>query len=180
MPFNFRQLEIPDVILVEPKLFGDERGFFMEVYKHSDFVEAGIKEHFVQDNHSRSSSRVLRGLHYQKSPMQQGKLVRCLAGRIFDVAVDIRKGSPTFAGWVGAELTADNNHMLYVPPDFAHGFVVLSETADVVYKCTAEYSAALDRGIRWDDPEINIEWPVAEPVLSPKDMELPLLRDSDI
>jgi len=180
MPFKFTELEIPGVILVEPRVFGDGRGFFLETYKHSDFAGAGILEHFVQDNHSRSARNVLRGLHYQKSPMQQGKLVRCLSGSIFDVAVDLRKGSSTFRKWVGMELTGDNNLMLYVPPDFAHGFLVLSDTADVVYKCTREYSPEDDRGIIWNDPSIGISWPTDAPLVSEKDALLPILRDTDL
>jgi len=179
MPFEFNRLDIPEVILVVPKIFGDDRGFFLEFYKHSDFIAGGIPEHFVQDNHSRSVKGVLRGLHYQKEPAAQGKLVRCLNGRIFDVAVDIRKGSRTYGAWVSAELTAENNHMLYVPPGFAHGFQVVSDTAEVLYKCTAEYAPAQDRGIIWNDPSVGIQWPLPDPVLSGKDRVLPLLKDAD-
>jgi dTDP-4-dehydrorhamnose 3,5-epimerase len=179
MPFEFIPLKIPDVVLVKPKMFGDDRGFFMEAYKHSDFAAAGIADYFLQDNHSRSSRSVLRGLHYQKDPKAQGKLVRCLSGRIFDVAVDIRKSSPTYSRWVAEELTGENGLMLYVPPGFAHGFLVLSETADIVYKCTEEYAPESDRGIIWNDPDIDIAWPSAAPVLSTKDSGLPPLRDAD-
>ena len=179
MPFNFKKLEIPEVILIEPKIFEDGRGFFTEIYKYSDFAGAGMKEHFVQDNYSKSVKGVLRGLHFQKNPNAQGKLVQCIKGRIFDVAVDIRKGSRTFGQWVSAELSEKNNLMLYVPPAFAHGFVVLSEAAGVIYKCTREYSPEDDRGIVWNDPEININWPVKNPVLSEKDKKHPLLRDAD-
>ncbi len=179
MPFEFKRLVIHDVILVIPQVFGDDRGFFLEFYKHSEFTAGGIPGHFVQDNHSRSVKGVLRGLHYQKDPAAQGKLVRCLNGRIFDVAVDIRKGSSFFGKWVSAELTGGNNHMLYVPPGFAHGFQVLSDTAEVLYKCTAEYAPAEDRGIIWNDPSIGIQWPFADPVLSGKDKALPLLKDAD-
>ncbi len=179
MPFEFNRLALPDVILVIPKIFGDPRGFFLEFYKHSDFVKGGIPEHFVQDNHSKSARGVLRGLHYQKNPHAQGKLVRCLTGRIFDVAVDIRKGSPRFGAWVGAELTGENSHMLYVPPGFAHGFVVLSESVEVVYKCTTEYAPSADRGIIWNDPEIGIRWPITDPVLSEKDCAQPPLSKAD-
>lgn len=136
MPFRFQRLEIPEVILVEPVLFCDERGFFMETYKFSDFSAFGIKERFVQDNHSRSIKGVLRGLHYQNPPRAQGKLVRVIRGEVFDVAVDIRKGSPTYGRWVGVVLSEENKLMLYVPPGFAHGFCVLSEVTEVVYKCT--------------------------------------------
>jgi dTDP-4-dehydrorhamnose 3,5-epimerase len=179
MPFTFKRLSIPDVILIEPRIFADARGFFVETYKYSDFLNIGIREQFVQDNHSRSAHRILRGLHYQKDPHAQGKLVQCIKGNIFDVAVDIRKGSPTFGRWDGVELSEEDHRMLYVPPGFAHGFVVLSGSADVVYKCTGEYSQADDRGIIWNDPDINIQWPVSDPVLSEKDMKLPLLRDAD-
>ncbi len=179
MPFEFKTLGIPELIVVRPKAFQDGRGFFMETYKHSDFAAAGIKEYFVQDNHSESDRGVLRGLHYQKGPYAQGKLVRCIRGRIFDVAVDIRKGSPTYAQWSGIELSAENRSMLYVPPVFAHGFLVLSESAEIIYKCTGEYSPQHDRGIIWNDPAIGINWPVEAPVLSAKDRLLPCLRDAD-
>jgi dTDP-4-dehydrorhamnose 3,5-epimerase len=180
MPFTFKTLYLPGVVLVTSQVFGDARGFFSETYKHSDFSGAGIKEYFVQDNHSRSAQYVLRGLHYQKSPMAQGKLVRCIRGRIFDVAVDIRKGSQTYGKWVGVELSEDNNQMLYIPSTFAHGFIALSHAAEIMYKCTREYSPEHDRGIIWDDPVINIDWPVKNPILSDKDKMLPLLKDADI
>ena len=180
MPFHFTKLKIPEVILIEPKVFTDNRGFFMETYKHSDFSSAGIKEYFLQDNLSTSSKDVLRGLHYQTSPMGQGKLVRSSSGEIFDVAVDIRRESPTFKEWVGVKLSAENRLMLYIPPGFAHGFLVLSETAEIIYKCTKEYSPANERGIIWNDPDINITWPVEKPQLSDKDVLNPLLRDAGI
>lgn len=180
MPFNFKELDLPGVILIEPVVFPDRRGFFMETYKHSDFISAGIMEHFVQDNHSRSERGVLRGLHYQNHPHAQGKLVRCLRGSILDVAVDIRKGSPFFRKWTAAELSEENRLMLYVPPGFAHGFVALSDTADILYKCTKEYSPAHDRGIRWDDPDIGIKWPLQDLSLSAKDQGLPLLKDAEM
>jgi dTDP-4-dehydrorhamnose 3,5-epimerase len=177
MPFNFKRLSIPEVIVVEPKIFRDNRGFFMETYKYSDFAKVGIKEFFVQDNHSRSSKDVLRGLHYQRNQKAQGKLVRCIKGKIFDVAIDIRKGSPTFGKWVCAELSDENNFIIYIPPDFAHGFVVLSDVADVIYKCTEEYSPENERGIIWNDPDIKINWPVKNPILSYKDRMNPMLKD---
>jgi dTDP-4-dehydrorhamnose 3,5-epimerase len=180
MPFDFRQLSLPGIMLIEPKLFRDPRGFFMETYKYSDFARQGITEHFVQDNFSRSMRGVLRGLHYQKDPHAQGKLVQCVKGSVFDVAVDIRKGSPTFGRWVSAMLSGENNCMLYVPPAFAHGFIVLSESADVMYKCTKEYAQESDRGIIWNDPDINITWPVETPLVSEKDMGHPLLKEADI
>lgn len=180
MPFEFIPLEIPGPLVVESRVFGDARGSFTEVYKYSEFAHAGIAEHFVQDNYSRSSRGVLRGLHYQKDPFAQGKLVRCLKGRVFDVVVDIREGSPYFGKWVGIELSEDNGLMFFVPRGFAHGFVVLSDMADFLYKCTAEYSPENDRGLLWNDPSIGIDWPVTEPVLSNKDRALPLLRNADI
>ncbi len=180
MPFEFVPLDPAGLILIKPKIFGDDRGFFLELYKHSDYSHAGIRDHLVQDNYSRSARGVLRGLHYQKNPKAQGKLVTCLRGRIYDVAVDIRKGSPGFGKWAGVELSEENRHLLYVPPGFAHGFQVLSESADVMYKCTDEYSPAEDRGIIWNDPEINIAWPLGNPVLSGKDGVHPRLQNADI
>lgn len=179
MPFRFTRLAIPEVILVEAQSFGDHRGFFMETYKRSAFEANGIPELFVQDNFSHSVQGVLRGLHYQKHPHAQGKLVMALHGTIFDVAVDIRMGSPTYGQWVGTELSAQNCRMLYIPEGFAHGFCVLSETATFTYKVTSEYASEADRGIRWDDPAIGIDWPIAEPLLSAKDAQLPLLREAD-
>ncbi len=179
MPFDFHRLEIPELILVEARSFSDDRGFFAETFKASDFGRAGIEGPFVQDNRSHSCHGVLRGLHYQKNPQAQGKLVMVLAGEIFDVAVDIRRGSPTYCRWIGLTLTAEPVRMLYVPPGFAHGFCVMSEWADLVYKTTTEYSARLERGITWDDPDIGIQWPLASPILSPRDARLPLLRESD-
>jgi dTDP-4-dehydrorhamnose 3,5-epimerase len=172
-------MDIPGPLLIEPKVFGDDRGFFLEIYKHSEFINAGVPENFVQDNFSRSAKGVLRGLHYQKDPRAQGKLVRCMKGSIFDVAVDIRKGSPTYARWAGLELSERNNLMLYVPAGFAHGFLTLSETAEVLYKCTAEYSPVDDRGIIWNDPDINIAWGEKAPLLSAKDGLLPILRKAE-
>jgi dTDP-4-dehydrorhamnose 3,5-epimerase len=170
-------LDIPDVTLIEPQCYADKRGFFLETYKLSEFSPHGIPP-FVQDNHSHSLRGVLRGLHYQEPPGAQGKLVTALTGQVFDVAVDIRRGSPTFGRWVGETLSVDNHRMLYVPPGFAHGFCVLSEEADVVYKVTEEYSPDLDRGIIWNDPEIGVEWPIVDPMLSPKDARLPTLEEA--
>ena len=182
MPFEFVKTSIRDVILVKPKVFGDERGFFMETYKKSDFVKAGIDTDFVQDNHSKSVKGVLRGLHYQLEPKAQGKLVRCIRGKIFDVAVDIRRGSPTFGKWIGVELSEENKLMLWIPKGFAHGFLTLSEEAEIVYKVSgAEYSPEHDRNIRWNDPDIGIEWPLeGEPILSEKDKIAPLLKDAEV
>lgn len=180
MPFEFIPLAIPGLMLIKPQLFGDERGFFLELYRHSEFVLSGIKEHLVQDNYSKSVKGVLRGLHYQKKPKAQGKLVTCIKGRIYDVAVDIRKGSRQFGKWVGVELSEENKQLLYVPPGFAHGFQVISETAEVMYKCTDEYSPNDDRGIIWNDTDIKIAWPLQDPILSAKDKIHPRLRDADI
>ncbi|MCX7769952.1 MAG: dTDP-4-dehydrorhamnose 3,5-epimerase [Proteobacteria bacterium] len=178
MPFTFERLAIPEIILIKPKVFLDQRGYFLETYKYSEFLEFGIKERFLQDNHSKSVRGVLRGLHFQRNPKAQGKLIRCTKGKIWDVGVDIRKGSPTYGKWVGIELSEDNFYMLYIPVGFAHGFCVLSDEAEVQYKCTEEYCAELDAGIRWDDPEINIYWPIKDPILSDKDAKLPFLRDA--
>lgn len=166
------RLAIPDVVLIEPKVFGDERGFFYESFNKKAFDEAtGLNVDFVQDNHSRSARGVLRGLHYQLPPHAQGKLVRVTRGAVFDVAVDIRKSSPTFGRWVGDELSETNNRQLWIPPGFAHGFIVLSETADFLYKTTDYYSTAAERCIAWDDAAIGIDWPSAggKPNLSAKD-----------
>ena len=167
------RLAIPDVVLIEPKVFGDARGFFYESFNQKAFNEAtGTDHQFVQDNHSRSSRGVLRGLHYQLPPNAQGKLVRVARGKVWDVAVDIRKSSPTFGQWVGAELSEDNQHQLWVPPGFAHGFVVLSESADFLYKTTDYYAPEHERCIAWNDPQLAIRWPYeGEPRLSAKDAQ---------
>lgn len=183
MPFEFVGTEIPDVIIIKPKVFSDTRGFFLESYKKSDFENAGIAYDFIQDNHSFSIKGVLRGLHFQYPPYEQGKLVRCIKGAIVDVAVDLRKGSPTFKKWVQCELSQENTMMLWIPPGFAHAFLVVSDEADVVYKVShAEYAPQADGGIRWDDPDIGIDWQfekygIAKPLLSPKDAILPYLKD---
>lgn len=178
MPFEFKKLDIPEVILVTPKVFGDNRGFFLESYQKSTFAQNGIDVDFNQDNHSKSTKGVLRGLHYQKAPKAQAKLVRCSRGKIFDVAVDIRKKSPTFGKWVGEILSEENKNMLYIPAGFAHGFVVLSDEAELLYKASNEYSAENDRGIRWNDPNINIQWGIGfEPLISEKDSKQPFLKD---
>lgn len=178
MPFTFTPQGIPEVQLIEARAFGDDRGFFAETYKASEFLAHGIPG-FVQDNLSHSQRGVLRGLHYQKDPAAQGKLVMAMRGEIFDVAVDIRRGSPTYGQWVGAVLSERNHRLLWVPPGFAHGFCVVSEFADVLYKVTSEYSPTHDRGIRWDDPDIGVQWPLSEPLLSPKDAEAGPLAQAD-
>jgi len=178
MDFKFKKLSIPNVILITPEVFRDERGMFTETYKKSVFEKAGIKEDFVQDNNSKSKKNVLRGLHYQISPMEQAKLVRCIKGKVFDVAVDIRKDSPHYGKWIGEYLSCENKNMLFIPAGFAHGYLVLSEEAEVIYKVSKEYSGQHERGIFWKDPAIGIDWPFCEePILSEKDKKLPLLRN---
>ncbi len=179
MAFQFQRLEIPDLVLIQAINRGDARGFFRETFKQSEFAAFDLPSSFVQVNHSRSTQGVVRGLHYQKHPRAQGKLVLAMRGEIFDVAVDIRRGSPTFGKWVGMVLSDTNSRMLYVPPGFAHGFTVLSADADVMYQTTDEYAADCERGIVWNDPALAIDWHVANPILSPRDAELPLLRDAD-
>jgi dTDP-4-dehydrorhamnose 3,5-epimerase len=174
MPFTFKSLDIPDVILIEPKVFPDDRGFFCESFKASDFEKVNLPAHFVQDNFSFSKKGVIRGLHYQKAPKAQGKLVSVLKGGVWDVAVDIRRESPTFLKWVAVELNDRNHVMLYIPPGFAHGFISLTEDVHLLYKCTNEYDPQADAGIRWNDPDIAIPWPVGNPIVSEKDRNLPL------
>ena len=174
-------LAIPDVLLIEPKVFGDDRGFFFESFNQQVFNEAtGLDIRFVQDNHSKSARNVLRGLHYQLPPKAQGKLVRVIAGEVFDVAVDIRKASPTFGKWVGEVLSAGNKRQMWIPPGLAHGFLVLSEAAEFLYKATDYWAPELERGIRWNDPDLAIVWPLAgDPVLSVKDAQsAPLVPDA--
>lgn len=174
---KFTETSLPGVILIEPRVFGDTRGFFMETYRADAFKAHGIDETFVQDNHSRSARGVLRGLHYQE-PHPQGKLVRCTRGALFDVAVDIRRGSSSFGKWYGVTLSDENKAMLWIPPGFAHGFCTLADETDLVYKTTEIYRPEFDRAILWNDPEIAIEWPIAEPILSAKDTAAPPLRDA--
>lgn len=170
MPFEFEKQKIEGVILVKPKVFGDNRGFFMETYKKSDFFANGITEEFVQDNHSKSTKGVLRGLHYQAKPYGQAKLVRCSKGRIYDVAVDIRKESNTYGQYVKVELSEENKHMLFIPNGFAHGFVALTDEVELLYKTGGKYVPSADRGILWSDEDINIDWEIDfEPILSEKD-----------
>lgn len=173
---KFTPLEIPDVVLVEPDVFGDARGFFTETFHAARYAAAGIDRAFVQDNYSYSRRGILRGLHFQlRQP--QAKLVYVARGEIFDVAVDIRRSSPTFGRWVGRLLSGENHHQMFVPEGFAHGFCVVSEEVEVMYKCSALYDPADDRGIIWNDPDVAVRWPDVTPILSGKDQKLPLLRD---
>ena len=174
----FKKLAISEVILIEPKKFSDKRGFFFENFKEEDFLLNGITK-MIQDNISHSTFGVIRGLHYQKNPKAQAKLVTAITGKIFDVAVDIRKNSPTYGKWVGEILSNENHRSLYIPEGFAHGFSVLSEKADVIYKVSSEYSQENEGGIIWNDPTINIPWSVKQPIISEKDNLLPLLENID-
>jgi len=179
---KFIPTEIKDVILIEPKIFADERGYFMETYNQQIFEENGLDYHFVQDNMSSSVKGTLRGLHYQLEPYAQGKLVRVIKGAVFDVAVDIRQGSPTFGKWVGVELSEENKKSLFIPPGFAHGFYVLTRMAEFTYKCTSLYAPQAERGIIWNDPDLKIEWPIKgkQIILSQRDKTLPLFKDAEI
>lgn len=183
VPFQFKETKLKGVFIIEPTYFGDDRGFFAETYKKSDFVANGINYNFVQDNHSSSAKGVLRGLHYQIGEKAQGKLVRVIKGRVWDVAVDIRKNSPTFKQWVAVELSAENRKMFFIPPGFAHGFLGLEDDSHFIYKCTTEYSPKADRSIRWDDPEIGIPWPLEEIEnlqISQKDTNAKFLKDAEL
>jgi len=180
MPFTFHRLKIPEVLLIKPRVLNDDRGFFMETYKLPDFIDAGITDTFVQDNHSRSEKGVLRGLHYQNPPCAQAKLVRVVKGEIFDLVVDIRRGSPTYGRWVGEVLSEENKSILYIPQGFAHGFCILSKVADVVYKASGIYSPQDEAGIIWNDADLKIEWPVKKPIVSEKDKSWPLFRNAII
>lgn len=180
MPFEFEKTQIEDVVLVKPSVFGDDRGYFMETYKKSDWEVNGLPTDFTQDNQSFSSAGVLRGLHYQLDPHAQGKLVRVATGSIFDVAVDIRQGSPTYGRWVGKTLTAENKHMLWVPQGFAHGVLVLEDNTTLLYKCVGEYHPDSERSLLWNDPAIGIEWPdVGEVLLLDKDRAGAHLSDAE-
>jgi dTDP-4-dehydrorhamnose 3,5-epimerase len=176
--FVFHTTRVPGLLLVEPKTMRDARGFFRETFRLSEFAAHGIPA-FVQDNTSHSIYGVLRGLHYQKRAYAQGKYIAAYAGRILDVAVDIRRGSPTYGEWVGVELSDENGLALYVPPGLAHGFCVLSERATINYKVTSEYHPEAERGVLWNDPAIGIDWPIAQPVLSPRDSQAPVLARAD-
>jgi dTDP-4-dehydrorhamnose 3,5-epimerase len=173
MPSIFESTALAGVIIIVPKLFGDARGFLMETFKRSEFEAAGLPVTLVQENHSLSSAGTLRGLHYQRDPKAQGKLVRVIRGEIFDVAVDIRSGSLTYGQWVGVALSDSNRKSIYIPPGFAHGFCVVSPEAEVIYKTTEEYAPDHEHGIRWDDPALGITWPVTSPNLSERDKHWP-------
>lgn len=179
---EFEATRLPGVILIKPRVFGDDRGFFLETWQQKAFERAGIDARFVQDNHSHSIRHTLRGLHYQIDEVQ-GKLVRVVNGSVFDVAVDVRRGSPTLGQWVGVELSAENRHMLWIPPGFAHGYLALSERADFLYKCTAFWNARLERAIRWDDVDIGVAWPLppgVAPLLSSRDAVAGPFRDAEM
>jgi len=179
MQFNFKKLNILDVILIESKSFKDERGYFLDNFHQSVFEENNIVTKFVQDNFSYSKKNVLRGLHFQKNPKAQAKFVSVLKGEIFDVAVDLRKNSPTYMKWVSEKLSDINHKSLYIPEGFAHGFCVLSNDAYVMYKVNSNFFPEFDSGIIWNDPELNISWPISEPIISEKDKNLPLLKNQD-
>jgi dTDP-4-dehydrorhamnose 3,5-epimerase len=180
--FKITKTPLDGLLVLEPRVFGDDRGFFMEYYNRDSFAELGIKEPFLQDNHSRSSRGIVRGLHYQIHPSPMGKLVKCTRGKIFDVGVDIRHGSPTFGKWHGEILTGNDHMMLYLPPGFAHGFLALEDNTDVIYACTGVYTPKDERSIRWNDPAIGIKWPleqIGQPIVNEKDTQAPLLKDAE-
>ena len=180
MPFDYQPLELDGVVLVKPRVFSDERGYFMETFKQSEFLAHGIAFRPVQENHSKSAKGILRGLHFQVEPFAQSKLVRVVCGSIFDVAVDVRKSSSTFGRWVGAELSEHNKLAMFIPKGFAHGFTALVDGTEVVYMVDKEYSKEHERGVVWNDQLIAIRWPIANPVLLEKDANLPTLRDSEV
>lgn len=172
------ETELDGVLIIEPKVFGDNRGWFMETYSRRDFENAGITAEFVQDNRSFSSKKgIIRGLHFQRNPMCQAKLLTCLKGEILDVAVDLRKDSPTYKKWISVKLTAENKKQIFIPKGFAHGFLTLTDDVEIMYKCDELYSPECDGGIRFDDPEIGVEWDVENPILSEKDKNAPYLKD---
>ena len=177
MPFEFVHESIPGVVLIKPRRFIDERGFFMETFRQTDFAAHGIETAFVQENHSRSSKHAIRGLHFQRAPKAQAKLIRVIRGAILDVAVDLRKESPTFGHWICAELSDENGNLLYLPEWCAHGFCVLSDTADVVYKASNEYSPQHESGVIWNESVLNIPWPTRTPILSERDRRWPPLNN---
>ncbi len=176
MPFEFRRLEIPDALLIKPKVFEDDRGFFLETYRKDDMEKAGVDAEFVQDNHSRSLRGVLRGLHFQKEPYAQAKIVRCTRGTIYDVLVDLRRRSPSFSRYLGIVLSEESRDMIYVPRGCAHGFLVLSDLAEVVYKVDNVYAPECEGGLVWNDPEVSVSWPLQDPVISERDRLWPTLE----
>lgn len=177
MPFEFKRLEIPETVLIKPKVFEDDRGFFLETYKKDEMKNVGIGGEFVQDNHSRSERGVLRGLHFQKKPYAQAKIVRCIRGIIYDVVVDLRKKSPTFSRYLGLVLSEENRHQLYVPRGCAHGFLALSEVAEVVYKVDNVYSPKSEGGLIWNDPDVDVTWPIDDLIISERDRLWPTLKE---
>lgn len=179
MPFECHQLNIPGPVLIKPSVFHDERGFFKEIFKLPDFFALGMRKPLAQINRSYSKKGVLRGLHYQKRPFAQAKLIQVLQGKIFDVAVDIRQGSPCYGHWAGVTLEAQDHQMIFIPEGFAHGFLTLSQEAQIEYYCSDIYSPAHERGLAYDDPAVKIAWPQKDPILSPKDSQYPLLKDID-
>ncbi len=179
MPFKFQKLDFPGVVLIEAETFNDNRGYFLETYKRDDFKEAGIDVNILQVDHSRSEKNVIRGMHYQKLPMAQAKIIDVINGEIFDVVVDLRNGSPSYGKWLGMHLGGKTRQMLFVPEGFAHGFCAISETAEIVYYCTQVYAPEHQRGILWSDPQINISWPVKNPIVSEKDINLSLFNKAD-
>ena len=177
MSFEFKRLEIPETVLIQPKVFEDDRGFFLEIYKKDEMENFGIKGDFVQDNHSRSKRGVLRGLHFQKEPYAQAKLVRCIRGEIYDVVVDLRRNSQTFSRYLGLVLSEENRHQLYVPRGCAHGFLALSEVAEVVYKVDNVYSPKSEGGLIWNDPDVDVTWPIDDLIISERDRLWPTLKE---
>jgi dTDP-4-dehydrorhamnose 3,5-epimerase len=179
MAFTFTPLSIKEVVLIKPDIYRDDRGYFAEIFKKPMFEQNGVSIEVVQVNHSRSSKDVIRGLHYQLNPKAQGKLLTVVSGAIFDVAVDIRKGSATYGKWVSQKLTAENKEMLFIPTGFAHGLCTLEDNTEVIYYCTEEYSPEHERGIIWNDPSIAIIWPVSNPTISPRDAVFPVLAEAE-
>ena len=178
VPFNFEKLEIPEVILIKPKTFNDDRGFFVETYKETEFIEEGIKTRFVQDNHSKTVGKhTIRGFHFQKEPEAQAKLVKVIKGKILDVVIDIREGSKTFGKSVCVVIGSEKKEMIYIPKGFAHGFCTLEEDTEVIYRCSCNYSPENESGIIWNDPDIQVEWPTKEPILSLKDTQWGTLKE---
>lgn len=179
MSFEFKRLEIPETVLIQPKVFEDDRGFFLEIYKKDEMENFGIKGDFVQDNHSRSKRGVLRGLHFQKEPYAQAKIVRCIRGEIYDVVVDLRRNSQTFSRYLGLVLSEENRHQLYVPRGCAHGFLALSEVAEVVYKVDNVYSPKSEGGLIWNDPDVDVTWPIDDLIISERDRLWPTLKEME-